>query len=54
MNTMKNEDSISIVQKGSLREIFEKNKKTIVAFSLIIFLFLLGEIIVSKSRITLS
>ena len=29
-------------------EIFEKNKKTIVALSLIVFLFLLGEIIVSN------
>jgi ribose transport system permease protein len=48
MSTMKNVDSISIVQKGSLREIFEKNKKTIIAFSLIVFLFLLGEIIVSN------
>jgi ribose transport system permease protein len=46
MDTMKNENNMSIAPKGSLGVIIHDNKKTIVAFLLIIFLFLLGEIIV--------
>lgn len=44
---MKNVSSMSLAQKGSFSIIIENNKKTIVAFLLIIFLFILGEIIVS-------
>lgn len=47
MDTMKNLNDMSIAQKGSLSVMFTKNKKTIVAFLLIIFLFILGEIVVS-------
>lgn len=47
MNTIKNADSISIAQKGTFSTVLNDNKKTIVAFLLIIFLFILGEIVVS-------
>jgi len=48
MDTMKNLNDMSIAQKGSLSVMIDKNKKTIVAFLLIIFLFILGEIVVSN------
>lgn len=47
MNTIKNADNISIAQKGTFSAVLNDNKKTIVAFLLIIFLFILGEIVVS-------
>ncbi len=47
MDTMKNLNDMSIAQKGSLSVMIDKHKKTIVAFLLIIFLFILGEVIVS-------
>lgn len=47
MDTMKNVSSMSLAQKGSFNVMLANNKKTIVAFLLIIFLFILGEIIVS-------
>lgn len=47
MDTTKNLNSMSLSQKDSLSEMIGKNKKTIIAFLLIIFLFMLGEIIVS-------
>lgn len=48
MSTAKNANSMSIAQKSSLSTMFNNNKKTIVAFLLIIFLFILGEVIVSN------
>ena len=48
MNTVNNTDNISIAQKRSVKEIYSNNKKTIVAFLLIVFLFILGEVIVSN------
>ena len=48
MSTEKNANSMSIAQKSSLSTMFNNNKKTIVAFLLIIFLFILGEVIVSN------
>ncbi|MBR0599257.1 ABC transporter permease [Sinanaerobacter chloroacetimidivorans] len=48
MNTMKNAENMSIAQKGTLSVILNENKKTIVAFLLIILLFILGEAIVSN------
>ena len=47
MDTTKNVSSMSLAQKGSFSVMLTNNKKTIVAFLLIIFLFILGEIIVS-------
>lgn len=47
MNTLNNTENISIARKGSAKDSFEKNKKTIVALALILFLFIIGEIIVS-------
>lgn len=48
MDIMKNNSKdISIAQKDSLSIITGKNKKTIIAFLLIIFLFVIGEIVVS-------
>lgn len=47
MSTMKNINTVSNKPRGSLSEIFSKYKKTIVAFALIVFLFILGEIVVS-------
>ena len=47
MDTTKNVSSMSLAQKGSFNVMLANNKKTIVAFLLIIFLFILGEIIVS-------
>ena len=48
MDRIKNETTISITQKDSLSVMVGKNKKTIVAFLLIVFLFLIGEIVVSN------
>ncbi len=48
MNTLKDVNSVRLVQKDSPSEIFNKNKKTIIAFLLILFLFLLGEVVVSN------
>jgi ribose transport system permease protein len=48
MTTLNNTENISIAQKGSAKEVFEKNKKTIVALALILFLFIIGEIIVTN------
>lgn len=47
MDTMKNLNDMNLAQKGSLSVMIDKNKKTIVAFLLIVFLFILGEIVVS-------
>lgn len=47
MDTIKNAESASLVQQGTLKEMYEKNKKTVVALLLILFLFIIGEIIVS-------
>lgn len=47
MDTLKNVSSMSLAQKGSFSVMIGNNKKTIVAFLLIIFLFILGEVIVS-------
>ena len=44
----KNADNTSLLQKSSLSEMFEKDKKTIIAFLLIVFLFILGEVVVSN------
>lgn len=49
MNTAKNQTgSVGLVQNSSLNAIWNNNKKTIIAFLLILFLFLLGEIVVSN------
>jgi ribose transport system permease protein len=49
MNPLKNQTSSgSLVQNSSLNVIWSNNKKTIIAFLLILFLFLLGEIVVSN------
>ncbi|MDD3170158.1 MAG: ABC transporter permease [Eubacteriales bacterium] len=42
-----NLNDLSIRQKGTLSVMIHNNKKTIIAFLLIIFLFLLGEVVVS-------
>lgn len=47
MITLNNAENISIAQKNSAKDVFEKNKKTIVALALILFLFIIGEIIVT-------
>lgn len=49
MNPLKNQTgSVGLVQNSSLNAIWNNNKKTIIAFLLILFLFLLGEIVVSN------
>lgn len=49
MNPFKNQTSGgSLIQNSSLSAIWNNNKKTIIAFLLILFLFLLGEIVVSN------
>lgn len=48
MNMIKNDDSTRIVQRESFKENIEKHKKTLVALALILFLFILGEVIVSN------
>lgn len=49
MNPLKNQTSSgSLVQNNTLNVIWNNNKKTIIAFLLILFLFLLGEIVVSN------
>ncbi|WP_419823190.1 ABC transporter permease [Anoxybacterium hadale] len=49
MNPLKNQtSSMGLVQNSSLSTMWNNNKKTIIAFLLILFLFLLGEIVVSN------
>jgi Ribose/xylose/arabinose/galactoside ABC-type transport systems, permease components len=48
MSTIKNANNAGIAQQSPLRTMLNDNKKTIIAFILIIFLFLLGEIVVSN------
>lgn len=48
MVNTKNPDKMSTEQKSSLREFLERNNKTFIAFLLIVFLFILGEIVVSN------
>lgn len=48
MSNVKNTDNVSIARKEAISSALNQNKKTLIAFLLIVFLFILGDVLVSN------